>query len=159
VLTATATALSQLAQRLHATPTELLPAAVSAAFARYSGQADIALGAISVRAGHTVVVRLLAMPHPFPVHVEVATCATREALGHDGILLAGLIEALTPDTDTSITPFVRAMVVLRSELPEGETEFDPLGVSIRLLGGGRRGAAGHLVTRPVAGGPGPLPPG
>nr|WP_168509945.1 non-ribosomal peptide synthetase [Streptomyces sp. S1D4-11]QIY97413.1 amino acid adenylation domain-containing protein [Streptomyces sp. S1D4-11] len=127
----TATALSQLAERLDATPTEVLLAVVSAVFARYSGQDDIALGTISTRTGHTVVVRLLAdATIPFAVHVEETIRATREALGHDGIPLAGLIEALAPDTDTSITPLVQAMVVVRSELPKDEPEFEPLDLSV-----------------------------
>ncbi|MEU0398711.1 amino acid adenylation domain-containing protein [Streptomyces sp. NPDC006197] len=102
-------------------------AAALALLTRYSGQDDIAVGTLSPRTGHTVVLR-------GDVHGETAFTRlvrqvkerTDEALRHDTVALAELVEALAPEQDTSMTPFVQAMIVVRNAEVAEAVPFDPL---------------------------------
>ncbi|MFE3578023.1 amino acid adenylation domain-containing protein [Streptomyces vinaceus] len=110
-----------------------LVAAVLAVLARHSGQEDIALGTVSPRTGHTVVLRAAVdTSAPYARLRRAAADALAEALAHDGLPLDALIEALAPERDTSITPFVQAMVTVADELPSDKREFDPLDLSVEL---------------------------
>ncbi|WOX15492.1 non-ribosomal peptide synthetase [Streptomyces sp. N50] len=126
-----AASLPDLAARHGVTTGEILVAVVSAVFARYSGQNDIAFGTVSPRTGHTLVLRTRTNTGaPFEAHVRETRRVVREALANDGVPFARLVEVLAPDNDTSITPLIQAMVVLRDELPRPGEEFDPLDLSV-----------------------------
>ncbi|MFF2129515.1 amino acid adenylation domain-containing protein [Streptomyces olivochromogenes] len=119
------------AQHGVATPGEILVATVSAVFARYSGQDDIALGTVSPHTGHTLVLRTRTdTGASFEAHICETRRVVREALDNDGVPFARLVEALAPGNDTSVTPLIQAMVVLRDELPHPDEEFDPLDLSV-----------------------------
>ncbi|WP_128430374.1 non-ribosomal peptide synthetase [Streptomyces cyaneus] len=132
-----AAAVAHLAAQHGATPGEILVATVSAVLVRYSGQDDIALGTVSPRTGHTLVLRTRTdSGASFEEHLGEARRVMREALDNDGVPFARLVEALAPANDTSITPLIQAMVVLRDELPDPAPEFDALDLSIEFgLGG------------------------
>ncbi len=135
-------AVAHLAAQHGATPAEILLATVSAVFARYSGQDDIALGTLSPRTGHTLVLRIPTdTAASFEAHVREVRQVVREALDHDGVPLARLVETLASGNDTSITPLVQAMVVLRDELPRPEPDFDPLDLSVEFALSGPRPTA------------------
>ncbi len=133
-----ARALTDLAER-HATGrTAVLAAAVTALLTRYSGQEDIALGAVSPRTGHMLVLRTGAdASAPFAVLLRDTARALEDALAHDGVPFAALVEALAPARDTSITPYVQAVVADLDELPLEQRGFDPLDLSFEVSDGGR----------------------
>ncbi|GHF24638.1 hypothetical protein GCM10010218_01500 [Streptomyces mashuensis] len=127
---ATARAVRALADARGTGLLEVLTAAVQALLARYSGQDDIAVGTVSPRTGHTVVLRgHVDVQAPFGELVDGLAGTVRDAFAHDGLSFAELTEALAPQQDTSITPFVQTMVVLR-EQDGPQAEFDPLDLSV-----------------------------
>lgn len=116
-------------------PHRVLAAAVTALLARYSGQEDVALGTVSPRSGHTVVVRTAVEPAaPFAALLDDTGRALDEALAHDGVPFADLVEALAPEPDTSVTPYVQAMVAVLDELGPAQRDFDPLDLSVEIAG-------------------------
>ncbi|MER5747007.1 amino acid adenylation domain-containing protein [Streptomyces sp. NPDC002225] len=156
-----AAALAELGRGRGTAPTAVLAAAVNALLARYSGQEDMALGTVSPRSGHTVVVRTTVDPAaPFAVLLDDTGRALDEALGHDGVPFADLVDALAPTRDTSITPLIQAMVAVLDELPSQHRDFDPLDLSVEVTGARLRvrhstalfdpataaGLAGHLAV-------------
>ncbi|MEU7423513.1 amino acid adenylation domain-containing protein, partial [Streptomyces sp. NPDC040750] len=126
-------ALTKLAER-HATGrAAVLAAAVTALLTRYSGQEDIALGTVSPRTGHTVVLRTgVDATASFTALLRDTGRALADALAHDGVPFAGLVEALAPTRDTSITPYVQAMVADLDELTADQRDFDPLDLSFEV---------------------------
>ncbi|MFF2076047.1 amino acid adenylation domain-containing protein [Kitasatospora sp. NPDC058162] len=134
-----AAALTALARAHDTTPTAVLAAAVAAVLVRHSGQEDIALGTVSPRTGHTLVLRTAVDPAAgFDALLRRTAEGLDQALAHDGVPIAGLVEALAPRQDTSTTPFVQAVVALTDELPEQHRAFDPLDLSVELLAAERR---------------------
>ncbi|MHC5705932.1 non-ribosomal peptide synthetase, partial [Streptomyces tirandamycinicus] len=130
---AAARALTDLAERHATSRTAVLAAAVTALLTRYSGQEDIALGTVSPRTGHTVVLRTgVDASAPFTTLLRDANRAVDGALAHDGIPFADLVEALSPARDTSTTPYVQAMVADLDELPAAHRDFDPLDLSFEV---------------------------
>ncbi|MER7764187.1 amino acid adenylation domain-containing protein [Streptomyces sp. NPDC097619] len=110
-----------------------LVAAVLALLNRHSGQEDIALGTVSARTGHTVVLRTGVDASATCARLRRdAAAALADALRHDALPLDALIEALAPERDTGITPFVQVMVAMPDELPLRMREFDPLDLSVEL---------------------------
>ncbi|MET7798192.1 amino acid adenylation domain-containing protein [Streptomyces decoyicus] len=131
------TAINELAGRYEATRHEVLVAAVQALFTRYSGQDDIAVGTLSPRSGHTVVLRSqVGARASFGELVAQVKETVRDAFGHDGVSLAQLVDALAPQQDTSVTPFVQAMVVVQEEGGAARAPFDPLDLSLEFVGSG-----------------------
>ncbi|WP_037842777.1 non-ribosomal peptide synthetase [Streptomyces sp. NRRL F-6628] len=130
-----AAALAELGRSHSTAPTAVLAAAVTALLARYSGQEDVALGTVSPRSGHTVVVRTAVEPAaPFAALLDDTGRALDEALAHDGVPFADLVEALAPEPDTSVTPYVQAMVAVLDELGPAQRDFDPLDLSVEIAG-------------------------
>ncbi|MGW1198622.1 amino acid adenylation domain-containing protein [Streptomyces sp. NPDC002536] len=135
----TVAGLRELARRHDATLPEVLTAAAQALFARYSGQEDIAVGTVSGRSGNTVVLRTeVDVREPFAALLGRAKETVREALDHDGVPLAELVEALRPERDTSTTPFVQAMVALHRD---ADAVIDPLDLSLEFTEAGEELAA------------------
>ncbi|MBT2400164.1 non-ribosomal peptide synthetase [Streptomyces sp. ISL-100] len=150
-----ATAVRELAGRYEATSHEVLVAAVQALLTRYSGQDDIAVGTLSPRSGHTVVLRgRVEARASFGELVAQVKETVRDAFSHDGVPLAQLVDALAPQQDTSVTPFVQAMVVVREESGAPPQEngaarapFDPLDLSLEFAGSPERPTASiHFST-------------
>ncbi|MFJ8329972.1 amino acid adenylation domain-containing protein [Streptomyces sp. NPDC094437] len=130
-----ARALAELGRSHSTAPTAVLAAAVTALLARYSGQEDVALGTVSPRSGHTVVVRAAVdAAAPFADLLGDTSRALDEALGHDGVPFADLVEALAPPRDTSITPYIQTMVAVLDELGPEQRDFDPLDLSMEIAG-------------------------
>ncbi|WP_052868033.1 non-ribosomal peptide synthetase [Streptomyces niger] len=128
-----AAALADLAQRQDSTPGAVLAAAVAALLTRYTGQEDIALGTVSPRTGHTVVLRTGVEPAAsFATLLGSASRALTDALAHDGVPFAELVDALAPQRDTSITPYIQAMTAVLDELPPAARDFDPLDLSVEV---------------------------
>ncbi|MEU6682005.1 amino acid adenylation domain-containing protein [Streptomyces sp. NPDC046832] len=127
-----ALALTDLAERHATSRAAVLTAAVTALLARYSGQEDIALGSVSPRTGHTVVVRTgVDAAAPFTALLGDTHRALEDALAHE-VPFADLVDALSPARDTSITPYVQAMAVDLDELAPGQSDFDPLDLSFEV---------------------------
>ncbi|MFJ6727418.1 amino acid adenylation domain-containing protein, partial [Streptomyces sp. NPDC091281] len=132
-------ALTELAQRHATSRTAVLAAAVTALLTRYSGQEDIALGTVSPRTGHPVVLRTgVDAAAPFEALLRDTARALTDALAHDGMPFADLVEALAPAPDTSITPYIQAMVADIDELSDEQRDFDPLDLSTEVTTTGRR---------------------
>ncbi len=129
----TAAALNGLAAGAAATQSAVLAAAFAAVLTRYSGQEDIALGTVSPRTGHTVVVRTgVDAAASFETLLHDTARSMREALADDGLPFADLVEALAPQRDTSTTPFIQAMVAAWDELPAQGRAFDALDLSVEI---------------------------
>ncbi|MGR4879945.1 amino acid adenylation domain-containing protein [Streptomyces sp. LARHCF249] len=127
----TTTALRALAERTGTGLLEVLTAAAWSLFARYSGQEDIAVGTVSPRTGHTVVLRArVDAGEPFSRLLDRAGQTVRDALDHDGVAFPRLVEALAPEQDTSVTPFIQTMVVLRGADPSHQAPYDPLDLAL-----------------------------
>ncbi|MEU9144178.1 amino acid adenylation domain-containing protein [Streptomyces sp. NPDC048349] len=133
----TTAALRALAERTGTGLLEVLTAAAWALFARYSGQEDVAVGTVSPRTGHTVVLRApVDAQEPFVRLVDRAGRTVRDALDHDGLPFGRLVEALAPEQDTSVTPFIQTMVVLRgADTPHG-APYDPLDLALEFTEAG-----------------------
>ncbi|MGW0366580.1 amino acid adenylation domain-containing protein [Streptomyces sp. NPDC002990] len=128
-----AAALTGLAAAAGATPSAVLAAAFTAVLTRYSGQEDIALGAVSPRTGHTVVLRTAVdAAAPFESLLRDAVRSERDAFSDDGLPFADLVAALAPQPDTSTTPFTCAMVTACDELTPQQRQFDPLDLSVEV---------------------------
>ncbi|MGP4004549.1 amino acid adenylation domain-containing protein [Streptomyces sp. 8N706] len=142
-----AAALTELAHGHGATPTAVLAAAVTALLTRYSGQEDIALGTVSPHTGHTVVLRTdVDAAAPFTSLLRHTARGLGDALAHDGVPFAELVDALAPQRDTSITPYVQAMVAVLDELPAGQQDFDPLDLSVEIAAVGMRIRVRHSTA-------------
>ncbi|TLQ42863.1 non-ribosomal peptide synthetase [Streptomyces marianii] len=142
-----AAALTELAHGHDTTPTAVLAAAVTALLARYSGQEDIALGTVSPGTGHTVVLRTdVDVTAPFATLLRHTARGLSDALAHDGVPFAELVDALAPQRDTSITPYVQAMVAVLDELPSGRQDFDPLDLSVEIAAAGSRIRVRHSTA-------------
>lgn len=116
----------------------VLTAAARALLTRYSGQSDIALGTLSSRTGHTVVVRGGAdAGTSFATLVARVREDVQDAFTHDDMTLTELVSALEPEQDTSVAPFVQAMVVVR-EGDGGNVPFDPLDLTLEFTDGDTR---------------------
>ncbi|MFJ2510968.1 amino acid adenylation domain-containing protein [Streptomyces griseoviridis] len=127
-----ARAVTELAERHATSGTAVLAAAVTALLFRYSGQEDIALGSVSPRTGHTVVVRTdVDASAPFTVLLRDTRRALDEALAHN-VPFSDLVDALSSARDTSITPYVQAMVADLDELAPDRRDFDPLDLSFEI---------------------------
>ncbi|MFD4243536.1 amino acid adenylation domain-containing protein [Streptomyces sp. NPDC058525] len=133
----TAAALRALAERGGTGLLEVLAAAAWALFARYSGQEDIAVGTVSPRTGHTVVLRArVDAQESFARLLGLAGRTVRDALDHDGVAFPRLVEALAPEQDTSVTPYIQAMVVLKgADAPHGEP-YNPLDLALEFTEAG-----------------------
>ncbi|MEU3026955.1 amino acid adenylation domain-containing protein [Streptomyces incarnatus] len=135
----TARTLTELARRHATSRTAVLAAAVTALLTRYSGQEDTALGTVSPRTGHTIVLRTeVDVAAPFTALLRDTARTLADALAHDGVPFPDLVEALAPAPDTSITPYIQAMVADLGELTEKERDFDPLDLSVEIAPAGRR---------------------
>ncbi|MCX5609335.1 amino acid adenylation domain-containing protein [Streptomyces sp. NBC_00047] len=133
----TTAALRGLAERNGTGLLEVLTASAWALFARYSGQEDIAVGTLSPRTGHTVVLRGdVDAQESFARLLERAGRTVRDALDHDGVAFPRLVEALAPEQDTSVTPFIQTMVVLRGADPSHEAPYDPLDLALEFTEAG-----------------------
>ncbi|MFD9723256.1 amino acid adenylation domain-containing protein [Streptomyces sp. NPDC059072] len=134
-----AKAVRDMAARHGATPHEVFVAAVKALLTRYSGQDDIAVGTLSPRNGHTVVLRgRVESGASFAELVAQVRETVRDAFEHDGVSLAHLVDVLAPQQDTSVTPFVQAMVVVREDGDALPAAFDPLDLSLEFAGPAER---------------------
>ncbi|MFF8593580.1 amino acid adenylation domain-containing protein, partial [Streptomyces sp. NPDC015220] len=134
-----ARALAELAERHATSGTAVLAAAVTALLTRYSGQEDTALGTVSPRTGHMVVLRTgVDTAAPFTDLLRDTGRALDDALAHDGVPFADLVEALAPARDTSITPFVQAVVADLDELTPAQRDFDPLDLTFEVSAAERR---------------------
>ncbi|MEU9357984.1 amino acid adenylation domain-containing protein [Streptomyces sp. NPDC048301] len=128
----TAVALRGLADRSGSSLLAVLAAGAQALFTRYSGQSDVAFGTVSPRTGHTVVLRTETEPDEAFEGLVARTARTvRDAFAHDGADLARLAEELVPEQDTSVSPFVQAMVVVH-EGQGARTAFDPLDLALEV---------------------------
>ncbi|GAB2724147.1 non-ribosomal peptide synthetase [Kitasatospora kifunensis] len=122
----------------HAAP-EVLAAGALTVLARYSGQRDVAVGTLSPRTGHTLVLRTRIDPAAsFRTLLGDTAHGLREARAHDDLPLADLVAALAPQSDTSTTPFVQVMVALLDELSDEQREFDPLDLCVEVAAAERR---------------------
>ncbi|MFI9324914.1 amino acid adenylation domain-containing protein [Kitasatospora aureofaciens] len=134
-----AAALTGLARTHGVAPSAVLTAAVIAVLVRHSGQEDVALGTVSARTGHTVALRTTVDPTAgFDALLRRTADDLAQALTHDGVPIAALVEALAPRQDTSTTPFVQAVVALTDELPQRHRAFDPLDLSVEVSSAERR---------------------
>ncbi|MFI5618575.1 amino acid adenylation domain-containing protein [Streptomyces sp. NPDC051567] len=137
-----AKAVRDMAAQYEATSHEVLVAAVKALFTRYSGQDDLAVGTLSPRSGHTVVLRsAVEAGATFGELVARVKETVRDAFEHGGVSLAQLVDVLSPQQDTSVTPFVQAMVVVREEGDELRPPFDPLDLTLEFAGSAERPTA------------------
>ncbi|GAA1418182.1 hypothetical protein GCM10009601_13380 [Streptomyces thermospinosisporus] len=128
-----ARALTELGRQHATSRTAVLAAAATAVLTRYSGQEDMALGAVSPRTGHTIVLRTAVdAAAAFTDLLRGTARAWEEALAHDGIPFADLVRALAPAPDTSITPYIQAMVADLDELDAPQRDFDPLDLSFEV---------------------------
>src|SRR5690606_7695859 len=92
-----ARALTELGRQHATSRTAVLAAAATAVLTRYSGQEDMALGAVSPRTGHTIVLRTAVdAAAAFTDLLRGTARAWEEALAHDGIPFADLVRALAP---------------------------------------------------------------
>ncbi|GAU66922.1 putative non-ribosomal peptide synthetase, partial [Streptomyces sp. NBRC 110611] len=125
---ATVAAVKDLARGQGATLFMALTAAAKTVLARYSGQEDIAVGtSASGRGGHndleqlvgflvnTVVLRSHIDPTAsFLALLGQVKDTVLDAFAHEDVPFDKLVEALSPERDTSRTPLVQAMVVLHN---------------------------------------------
>ncbi|WNZ08509.1 non-ribosomal peptide synthetase [Streptomyces sp. 11x1] len=128
---ATAEALRALADRQDSDLRAVFVAGIQALFTRYLGQSDVAVGTLAPRTSHTVVLRTEAGAHDsFEDLVTRVRDTAQEAFAHD-VSLARLVEELAPEQDTSVTPFVQAMVVVRDG-EQATAAFDPLDLALEV---------------------------
>ncbi|EST38512.1 hypothetical protein N566_06925 [Streptomycetaceae bacterium MP113-05] len=128
-----AESLTELARCYAASPSAVLAAAVLAVLTRYSGQEDVAVGTVSPGTGDAVVLRAgVDAAASFETLLRQTVRSLNDALAHDDVPLADLVEVLAPQRDTSTTPLIQAMVTVLDELAVTQKEFDPLDLSVEI---------------------------